>query len=174
MVARKRTPKKTTASASKKINFLQELSWVFEKFGPAQLKDIIADIEKDIAQSSSLQSQESFQEFVPKNPNQMFLVGILPRIFSDPKFFETNEEIANFANEILDVKISNWEKKSRFELIGHIVCNVVGANDNKLGQIAQALKIMLKKGDDGDAILENSRKGKKNWNEIIQLLLSDK
>uniref|UniRef100_B8J3W3 Uncharacterized protein n=1 Tax=Desulfovibrio desulfuricans (strain ATCC 27774 / DSM 6949 / MB) TaxID=525146 RepID=B8J3W3_DESDA len=173
MAAKPKSPTAKSATKDKgsvkKVNFLQELMWVFERYGFSQVKEFISDLERDV--SSNIQQEFGLQEFAPKNPNQLFLVGVLPKIFSDAKIFSSNEEIANFSEDILKVKISRWEKKSRLELIGHIVCSTAQADDKKLEQIATALKKLHSGRKDADIFLEKSRQDKKSWNEIIQLLL---
>ena len=54
-------------------------------------------------------------------PNISALVGCLPNLFLDLDLFKTNADIAEFADAVLKIKISRFEKKSRFEIIGIVV-----------------------------------------------------
>ena len=91
-------------------------------------------------------------------------------MFTERKLFDSNEEIADFAETTLGVTIPRWAKKSKHELIGHIVCNAASLNDRGLEKLVKALSL-LSSGDNRARNLVSSRKKEHlNWNEIIQIL----
>jgi hypothetical protein len=94
----------------------------------------------------SIRGRPGFHQYVSKNPNVHFLVGALPTIFSDERLFASNEDITDFASEALNLSISRWEKRSRYELIGLIVCETTKLDDERLSKLVSALSILI--GDD--------------------------
>lgn len=164
-----KTPQKKMPT--KALSFLEELSWLFERFGVVQVKEYVSEIEQKLKENSTDSiTSTGLEKFSPKNPNQLFLIGILPKIFSDEKLFASNKELAEFSRDILSVSISRWEKRSRYEIIGHIVCNVAIADDFQLKTIAAALR-KLQNEDNSEDFLKKSLEKNMTWNDIIRILL---
>ena len=145
--------------------FLEELSWVLSTY---QNLDFKAIANPDAA--PAIKGKPGFQQYISKNPNVHFLVGALPTIFSDEKLFISNQDIADFANEALNLEISRWEKRSRYELIGLIVCETTKLDDERLSRLVSALSNLI--GDDARArnLSELRRTNRMSWNELIQNL----
>lgn len=172
---RKPSNKSRQAPPTKMLRFLEELSWLFDRYGDVDLKTASKEFEGFVKSAESVSkasiASSALQEFAPSNPNKMILVGVLPGMFTDENLFSSNEDIADFAEKVLGVKIPRWDKKSKFELIGHITCNTSIADDDKLRQIATALKRMGSNDSHAKNIIQKGRLEKKNWNEIIQQLI---
>lgn len=172
----KRTPSKSRqGSPTKVLRFIEELSWLLDRYGDVDLRATsreLLQINKSPAPTGkNAVTPSAFEGFAPSNPNKMVLVGVLPGMFTDETLFPSNEDIAEFAENVLEVRIPRWDKKSKFELIGHIACNTSIADDAKLCQIASALKRMSTNDTQAKNIIETGRREKKNWNEIIQQLI---
>ncbi len=98
------------------------------------------------------------------------LVGSLPSFLVDEELFPTNEDIAEFALSILDIRIPRWQKKSKYELIGHIVCNVNEASPSKVSRLTSALEKILDERGETKSKIAKERKSGRGWNEVIQNL----
>lgn len=141
--------------------FLEELSWVLASNSNLDFR-AIADYPPRAAQALGRN--------VSKNPNIHFLVGSLPLIFENPKYFPSNEDIADFASEALELPISRWEKRSRYELIGLIVCETAKLDDFRLERLVSILARMLDDDPKVNMLLSERKTQKLSWNHIIQRL----
>lgn len=162
--------KRKTVSRSEKIRdpravrrFLEELSWLLETHSGLDFK-LLADSVEPTSPAPSL------TRHAPRNPNIQFLVGALPTIFSDDRFFPTNEDLAEFANQALNLPVPRWEKRSRYELIGLIVCETVKLNDERLARLVAALTRVTADDITAQEIMKGRKEFKLSWNEVIQRL----
>ncbi len=152
------------------IKFLEELSWLLESRRDLNLKSVVSYLNNLASEHEVI--HDISEGYKSPNPNKHFLIGVLPRLFQDKNLFPTNESIINFAQEVLNVKISRAGKRSRYEIIGRIVCETEALNDNKLSSLVKALSQII----NSDEKLEEFRKERKNtdfsWNQTIQRLTS--
>jgi hypothetical protein len=89
----------------------------------------------------------------------------------DEELFAGNEDIVEFAKHALNIEIPRWHKKSKYELIGHVVCNANLLNDTRLQKLSQAIeKIQDARGRERD-LIQIQRKSGLSWNEVIQNML---
>ena len=100
------------------------------------------------------------------------MVGILPLVLRDESLFPTNGSIAEFAISALGMPMLRWEKKSKFELIGEIVCNAIDLDDGELSKLVEALSVLARGDSLAKAIVLDAHTTKRGWNEIIQSLLT--
>lgn len=157
------------ADSAKATRFLEELSWLFQSHGDIDTK-LIA---KALAEATKQRTvRDGFASFASPNPNIHSLVGILPLVLRDESLFPTNGSIAEFATSALKLQMQRWEKKSKFELIGEIVCNAIDLNDSELNKLVEALSVLAHGGNNAKAIVLNAHASKRGWNEIIQSLLT--
>ena len=144
--------------------FLEELSWLLESHSNLDFRALsdnykyMSDTEKNISRH------------IPENSNIRFLVGVLPSIFSNEQFFPTNEDLSVFSKEALNLPVPRWEKRSRYELIGLIVCETVKLNDDRLARLVNALSRITEDDPSARAIIESRKEQKLSWNEVIQRL----
>lgn len=155
----------------KATRFLEELSWLFQSYQDIDVKSI----SKALADAATQRTvRQGFSSFVSPNPNIHFLVGILPLVLRDESIFATNGAISEFAMSALGMSMVRWEKKSRFELIGEIVCNTIDLDDSELSKLVEALSVLA----NGDAvarkIVQDAQSSRRGWNEIIQTLIADR
>jgi hypothetical protein len=107
-------------------------------------------------------------EYASPNPNKHFLIGVLPRLFQDTKIFPSNEDIAEFAQTVLRVPVTRYEKRSKYELIGLIVCQTNELDEEKLSNLVKALSVITRSDEKLKKVVEARRSGGLSWNEAIQ------
>jgi hypothetical protein len=146
--------------------FLEELFWVLSANSNIDFRAVVDNI--DVLTGNA--SDPRLAKYVSKNPNIHFLVGTLPIIFSDEKYFPTNEDITEFALEALNLPISRWEKRSRYELIGLVVCETAKLNDQRLVKLVDVLSKILTDDPNALGIFQSRKANKLSWNEVIQRL----
>jgi hypothetical protein len=161
----KKTPRTRDPRSVKR--FLEELSWLLSSNSNLDFRAI-----RDIVGSDSNTPKAGLEGYVSKNPNIHFLIGSLPIIFSDERLFPTNEDIVEFSEVALGLPIGRWEKRSKYELIGLIVCETAKLNDERLERLVRALSKIIHD-PRARAILRNRKVERLNWNEVIQKLTGD-
>ena len=159
----------TKNEAARATRFLEELSWLFQSQSEIDTKSIARAL-ADAAKHRTV--RQGFSSFVSPNPNIHFLVGILPLVLRDESLFPTNGSIAEFAISALGMPMLRWEKKSKFELIGEIVCNAIDLDDGELSKLVEALSVLARGDSLAKAIVLDAHTTKRGWNEIIQSLLT--
>ena len=151
------------------INFFEELSWLLDAN-----KDInYRNVSKFLKECRNLYVHGTI---VNNNNNEAYsLIGVLPSLLKDNELFQSNAQLVQFAEEVLKLNISRWEKRSRNEIIGLIICEVEDANKEHIDVLTQWVS----------NILENKKKVKDlqskaqisgnlfSWNETIQKLVSE-
>lgn len=68
------------------------------------------------------------------------LIGILPSILINKNKFPTNESIVKLAEKSLNLKIPNWKKKSRNEIIGIVIAKIAEKDVAELDLFIKAWK----------------------------------
>lgn len=150
--------------------FLEELSWVLNSYSNVDFRAIPDFIRH--GNGDGVSRPRELETYVSKNPNIHFLVGVLPVIFSNERIFPSNEHIAEFGNAALGLQISRWDKRSRYELIGLIVCETVRLDDSRLSTLVKALQKIAAEDPHAQNLIQNTSSRKVNWNEVIQRLTS--
>jgi hypothetical protein len=152
--------------------FLEELSWLLSSYSDINLTAGVRNLRNRILHE--FDAAAAVGSYESPNPNKQFLVGVLPRVLNDEALFPTNEDIAEFANSVMKVRIPRYHKKSKYELIGHIVCQTNDLDEKGLSKLVHALSI-LTGGDEKVRRLIKQRKDQNfGWNAIIQELASGK
>lgn len=108
---------------------------------------------------------ESFEKIPLKelNKDKKELIGKLPFILMETKYFNSNQEIVSFAEKININIPTNWEKRSKEEIIGRIVVSVSKFEPNKLEKLNRILNEILGRVEQGvvsDFFLE--------WDRVIK------
>lgn len=161
---------KENLSIRKTIGFIEELSWLLESRKDIDLKKAISTLKDLVDEKSTIQMIA--KDYKSPNPNKHFLIGVLPKLFQDSKLFPGNESIAKFAKEILQIEVSRFEKRSKYELIGLIVCKTESLSDEKLSNLVNALSQITGNEEKLEKIREESKMVNFSWNETIQKLTS--
>ena len=144
------------------LNFIEELNWLVESKSSNSIKEMLYLLQK-VVNSQDIISEQSVS-------NISALVGCLPNLFLDLDLFKTNADIAEFADVVLKIKISRFEKKSRFEIIGIVVCEVPKLKENELTSLVIALNELTNNSDELKRVKQNKVSDNFSWNETIQYL----
>lgn len=151
------------------INFFEELSWLLES-------------NKDINFKKASKFFREYRNYAVHGAivsgasnNAYDLIGVLPSLLKDSEIFQSNAQLVQFAEEVLALDIPRWEKRSRNELIGLIVCEVEDANKERLDTLTKWAANILK---NKTQVREMQSKAKTSgnlfsWNETIQKLVGE-
>lgn len=104
---------KSTKNFTKAVGFIEDLCWLLDSQKSINYNDVLNIL-------NQLKSQAN--EINKTSTNE--LIGILPQLLTDKSLFSSNRALSQFSSEILNIKILNWEKRSRHEMIGVIICKV--------------------------------------------------
>lgn len=157
---------------AKKIKrFLEEFSWLMETYSNIDLKKASSLIDESLGETSK--ARKAVGVYESANPNINFLTGVLPSLFLDTSLFKTNDEIAEFANIVLKIDIPSPHKKSKHEIIGHIVCKTNKLNEKGLDKLVRALSLLVNDETRKKILVKKKKDGTFGWNDIIQSLIKD-
>tara|TARA_R110000822_G_scaffold126885_2_gene262110 strand:- start:299 stop:820 length:522 start_codon:yes stop_codon:yes gene_type:complete len=150
------------------IRFVEELGWLLESYGDVDfsaLPNFIRQQQELRNRSTHLRSLSSQSDIAST------LVGVLPSFFMDRKIFPSNVDLVEFAEQALGIETPRWQKKSKNELIGHIVCHANEAPPAKLRSLSKAIEDLVEDEGERRKNLERQRKSGRSWNEVIQDLV---
>ncbi|KAB2945985.1 MAG: hypothetical protein F9K19_26125 [Rhizobiaceae bacterium] len=164
--ARKRPQRRSSRQAA--ARFIEELSWLLSAYSDLDFKTL----QQFNAEGDGEQAPRLFERFAPKNPNVVYLVGTLPGLFMDETLFPSNEDIAEFSATALNIRIPRWQKKAKFELVGHIVCHAVNLDNSQVEDLVRALTHVVNGESAAHQLLKSRRERGMGWNEVIQSLLA--
>lgn len=160
-----------TELPKKKLNqaasFIEELGWLLKSQRGLDLSEIAAELRE---RSSNAGSKRVGSEYTSPNPNIHFLIGILPRLFQDQDLFVSNSSIAEFAEDVLGIPVPRFEKRSKYELIGLIVCETDSLSDDKLEKLVLALAELTKSESKLKKFQEARKSESFSWNLAIESL----
>jgi len=164
--------RKTKSQDPRKLkSFLEEISWLLASYSDIDFKAMPQVLKKYFSAISD--DGAAIRQYVSDNPNKQFLVGVLPRLFIDDSIFATNEDIAQFAKSVMKLELVRYNKKSRYELIGTIVCEANNLDDYELNELVRALALITKKMDTVKKFIIQRRNEHFGWNTIIQELAKE-
>lgn len=150
------------------IDFIEELSWLLDSKRKLKLGEIPSILRnQSFGNKSTLSGADSYAS---PNPNIHYLIGVLPRLFQDAKLFPKNEDIASFAKDVLGIEVSRVEKRSKYELIGLVVCECNDLNDSKLEDMVSALSAITTSSEKISRFAEEKKLTGFSWNETIRKL----
>lgn len=151
------------------INFFEELCWLLGS-------------NKDINFKKASNYLREFRNLTVHgaitngtSSNAYDLIGVLPSLLKDNEIFQSNTQLVQFAKEVLALDIPRWEKKSRNEIIGLIICEVEDVNKERLDTLTNWAANILK---NKSQVREMQSKAKTSgnlfsWNETIQKLVGE-
>ncbi|MCO4208537.1 hypothetical protein M2R29_11330 [Aeromonas hydrophila] len=153
---------------------LENLLWTLRELNPNVLKDALNVINNTIKYDSEHyysidNSNVTNNEIISrKNPNKGVLIGVLPRLLQNKELFPQNEDIYDFARAALNLNISRYEKRSRYELIGMLICTINELDEEKLSYLVTALDKVIDDGEELNKIVIDKKNNSFSWNEAIQ------
>lgn len=154
------------------LNLMEELSWVVSKYKSVDFKSVQNNLVSLISEQNEYdKGLTNFKRYRDKDSNKNYLIGVLPKFFQDKELFGKNLDLAEFA-ECLGIFLNNPEKKSRYEIIGTMLCTISEMDERSLEQFVNAIDLLL----GNDNLLNDIKSLKKNdqfsynWNEVIKVL----
>lgn len=141
------------------VNFIEELTWILSKYNKESVKSVIDYINQGKEESKN-------------NSNVEILTGYLPKLFLEKDLFATNYDLAIFAESVLGIEIPRYDKKSRFEIIGSIICEIPNLKNEQLKELSDALETINNNPSQLHIIKTRKKTEVDNfsWNETIQLI----
>jgi hypothetical protein len=151
--------------------FLEELSWLMDTYSKIDLKNAALLINESLGETSEVRKAVGLYE--SDNPNIHFLIGVLPPLFLDESLFRTNDDIAEFASAVLNLSIPRHYKKSKYEIIGHIVCETNNLNEKGFDKLVRALSLIVNDDKKKQLLAEKKKDKSFSWNEMIQTMIQE-
>lgn len=142
------------------LNFMQELSWVFDSFKDVNFKEAY----------EYFQQQDTVATEHGLSDDTQYLVGVLPKLFQDKDLFPNKEDIIEFSEVVLDLHLSRAAKRSKIEYIGMIVCEVSNSNSKQLNRLVEALEKIVGNENQMQAVKSARKEPDFSWNETIAKL----
>lgn len=151
------------------INFFEELSWLIDSNRELNFKNaskFLKHYRNLLAHGASSNDTTS---------DAYSLIGVLPSLLKDTEIFQNNSQLVQFAEEVLALCIPRWEKRSRNEIIGLIICEVEDVNKERLNVLTQWTANIL---DNKKRVKDMQSKAETSgslfsWNETIQKLVGN-
>ena len=150
------------------IDFVEELSWLLESKNKIKLNEIPEILRKNISDANDIRN--TTKKYISVNPNIHYLIGVLPSLFKDTEIFQKNEDITNFAEEVLKVEVTRAGKRSRYELIGLIVCECTDLDDDTLETLVNALSKLTGNSEKRSQMAKEQASVGFSWNEAVRKL----
>nr|WP_303392049.1 hypothetical protein [Bacteroides intestinalis] len=144
---------------------LEELEWLLDS---PRGRSLLSSLPKMI---ENLREINNYRGSVYVNrQNIRSLVGVLPEFFQNSNIFRTNADIEQFAREVLGVNIINFEKKSRTEIIGVIVCSVPNFEDSTFEVLGKYLSNIVDDEKKCSQVAKEKETTNFSWNDTISKL----
>ncbi len=159
--------KKEINELEKALDFFEEITWLLDRKNfklngkPEMLRRILHNqVDSDLANINFADNESDIQQ----------LIGILPGLFQDLDLFPTNKLIVSFAEELLHINIKRGEKRSRYELIGFIVCETSQLSNSQLQDLVAKLKEIIRNSEKMNSMKKAAKSEDFSWNETIRIL----
>lgn len=173
----KRSQSKQLTDATKlrhAIDFVEELSWLLESKSKLKLSEIPSILRNAQQNPNPTKSQSKIngtEKYISSNPNVHYLVGVLPSFFLDTVIFPKNDDIISFATEALKIEgLSSRANRSRYEIIGRIVCECTLLDDYELDELVSGLSSIAGDKEKISQVAKEKQIIGFSWNETIRKL----
>jgi hypothetical protein len=170
MVTRK-TVQSDADVALKTLELIQELVWAIRSRETSELLNGVSYL-RQLAHSDKAERRRLDKRPGPKDRKNDLkaLVGSMSLVLADIELFPANEDIAKFAIEALQISITRWEKRSRYEMIGMLIMESINASPERLRDVGNLLNRISDESDSMAQIKQRSRQTGFSWNEAIRSL----
>lgn len=155
--------KKKVTDINEFVNILEEISWIVDRKS-INLHDVV----------KMLRASAYTQNHSDRASSVTHLVGILPTLFMDPELFEKNDDLLDFAEQILKLKPKRGGKRSRTESIGWIVCELSCSEGFIREDLVEALDELVKSDEKKKSLKKKRQMPSFSWNEAIAKLNEDR
>ena len=148
-------------------NFFEELCWLMDSNKEINFKNAsryLKDYRNALMHGFLYNDREAYE---------YNLIGVLPSLLKDAEIFQSNAQLVQFADEVLALSIPRWEKKSRNEIIGLIVCEVETVNKERLNTLISWSRNILNNKNEVKNMQDKAKNSGNmfSWNETIQKLV---
>lgn len=147
---------------------LEDLMWSLKKLRVESIQDALDVIKDNIYESNNRNSVNASKASNDDEPNKHYLIGVMPKLLQNKDLFPQNEDIYDFAISALEINITRFEKRSRYEIIGMIVCATCDLGDKKLSRLVKALESIIDNSDEIKNVVYQKQLNSFSWNEAIQ------
>lgn len=154
--------KKKVTDINDFINILEEVSWILDSKS-INMSEMIKKLRKNADGQSDVDKKMSVNH----------LVGILPRLFMDKEIFVKNDDLLDFAEQILKLKAKRSGNRSRTESIGWIVCELSMSDDGIRQDLIEALDELVGSDEKKNKLKRRRMLPNFSWNEAIAKLNDD-
>ena len=152
------------------LRFVEEFSWLMDTYSKVDFKKAVSLIEESTYDKS--EAKDAVGNYKSDNPNKHFLVGALPLLFLDSDLFKRNQDIADFSKSVLGIELVRFDRASRADIIGRVICSTVELDDEGLDVLVEALAILAGNKERTKQILKDKKGDGFNWNMVINELSS--
>lgn len=170
-MAVKKTESSEVESALKTLDLLQELVWAIQSRESTELSKGVSHL-RNLTLNEKIPRRKSEKASALRDRQNTLkaLVGSMSLVLADTELFPANEDIAKFASEALQITISRWEKRSRYEMIGMLIMESINTSPERLRDVGSLLNKICEESDSMERIKQNSRQTGFSWNEAIRSL----
>lgn len=158
---------KSNLDADRAFRFIEDICWLID--GQKDIK--FSEIPKMIRMNQDINNQQ----FNVSDDKKVVaeLIGVLPSLLVDSSLFRTNRDLYLFSSEVLGIDIINWEKKSKYDIIGNILCQI--QESNKINDIVLVdLLSNIMKNKEKIKVLQEQKINNNfpfSWNETIRKIV---
>jgi len=140
--------------------------WAIQSLKLDNLRDAAAFLHAASTESSSPEFRADRK--MGTNPNQSYLIGVLPTLFQDRNIFPQNEDIIAFSKSALGIEMNPSGNRSRYEIIGRVVCETAQLKDAALSNLVAALADLMGSKQKMAEIAKKRETSGFSWNIAIQ------
>lgn len=170
-MATKKTTQTEADVALKTLDLIQELVWAIRSRESNELLNGVSYL-RLLANNEKIERRRADKKSTTRERQRDLkeLVGSMSLVLADAELFPANEDIAKFAAEALQISITRWEKRSRYEMIGMLIMESINASPARLREVGDLLNKISNESDSMAQIKKRSRQTGFSWNEAIRSL----
>lgn len=170
-MAAKKTAQSEADLGLKTLDLIQELVWAIRSRESNELLNGVSYL-RQLAQSEKVARRNALKSPMLRDKRRDLknLVGSMSIVLADIELFPANENIAKFALEALQIPITRWEKRSRYEMIGMLIMESINASPARLKEVGNLLSKISDESESMAQIKKRARQTGFSWNEAIRSL----
>lgn len=160
---------KSSTELKKLLMSLERIEWALEDIDYKAIKQAREFVSNSIEVTNK--HRKVFSENERTSNSLEFLTGILPTLFKDRKLFPKNEDIISFTQDLIGLeRVNRVDKRSRYEIIGLVVCEATVSNSAKLDRLISAINVILSDETVRKSFEVMRKEESFSWNEAISRL----
>lgn len=159
------------AETEQLFNFFEELCWLLDSNNNLNFKiasNVLKKYRNEIVHGTNTSGYKL-------NNVTYNLIGILPSLLKDVELFQNNFQLVQFADEVLLLHISRWEKRSRNEIIGLIICEVEEENKKRMDTLTKWVACIIQNKKRVKVMQRDAEQEGHlfSWNDTLQRLFGE-